>query len=187
MEEKTPIEELLADVLANRATSRGSFAALYRRCFGFVRSKGVPQDDARDIVSLTIQKIIESGGLRGARNNAGYLYRMLTNASMDWHRARNRMSRPSTLYDSVDLSVAEEDSESREECLRGALKVFSKEFPDQALVLQLAYMEEWSGSRIATHIGRTPGAARTFLWETRKKFRKLLLEVCNDHFAGMTL
>lgn len=186
MATESSLDQLLVQVLAGGHGARQSFDQLYRKCYSYVRSLGVPADDARDVVSEVLVKLVQRGPPTVNSNASGYLYRMFGNAAMDWHREQsnsaNRFS--STAVPDIPAPRDEHDAEAGEECLRRALAAFAQDSEERAIVLRLTYLEGWSQSRVAEHIGRSYGATREFLYQTRKLFRKLLLDMCGEHLEA---
>ena len=181
----TSLDQLLVQVLAGGAGARRSFDQLYRKGYSYVRSMGVPPDCAKDVVSDVLVKLVQVGPPTANTNAAGYLYRMFRNGAMDWHRQRRESVRRISDTDVLDIPAPHEDhSEAVEDCLRRALAAFAQKSEDRATVLRLAYLEGWSQSRVADHIGRSYGATREFLYQTRKLFRTLLVDMCGEHLEA---
>lgn len=71
------------------------------------------------------------------------------------------------------------DQTDLEECVRQALHEFARNDPKRGNLLKWVVYEEPTSEQVAAHLGRTPGASRTYLYECRKKL-KSYLEPCRD-------
>jgi DNA-directed RNA polymerase specialized sigma24 family protein len=78
-----------------------------------------------------------------------------------------------------DIEHPKEETETREECVSKGIQEFEKIMPERAYVIQLT-MEKVSMKTISERIGRTAGATKQYVSQSRKKvapFIKHCLEI----------
>ncbi len=179
---------LFAGLAAGGAQAERALASLYdeyaRRLLGLLRSKGFTMEEAEDIVQEAFLKLYRAGkSLADVETPRAYLYRTVLNCSTDFLR-RKKKAEPEMGVEPGELdAVADSPSEDEGfmDCLQGALGRFEAESPDRALAIRLAVIEGMTGQELADAIGRSYGAAREFLSQTRKRFQALLKELCADY------
>ncbi len=166
------------------------YDAYARRLLGLMRSKGFSLEEAEEIVQESFLKLYQAGSsLESVDSPKAYLYRIVHNASTDYLRRKKRSSaeigtEPAELAEAVDANVPDSGSyDGFVDCFEAAFGSFEEDAPDRAYVVRLAIIEGMSGQELADAIGRSYGAAREFLSQTRKKFQQLLESMCGDYLS----
>ena len=177
-----------ASLAAGGAAAERALTALYdeyaRRLLGLLRSKGFMIEEAEEILQEAFLKLYQARHkLADVETPKAYLYRTVLNCSTDFLR-RKKKAEPEIGVepDQLDSAAApQSEDEGFVDCLQGALVQFEAEAPERALAIRLAVIEGMTGQELADAIGRSYGAAREFLSQTRKRFQSLLQELCGDY------
>ncbi len=154
-----------------------------RRLLGLLRSKGFAMDEAEEIVQEAFLKLYQvRQNLDAVESPRAYLYRIVINCSTDFLR-RKKKADPEIGVEPAELDAhaGAEGDDGFIDCLEGALHQFESDAPERALAIRLAVIEGMTGKELAEALGRSYGAAREFLSQTRKRFQSLLEEVCSDY------
>ncbi len=176
----------VAGLRAGGSERAAGIAALYRRHAGrllgyFVRQR-VPRGEAADLVQEVFVNVVRHcAEFRGDAKFGTWLWSIARNALID-HLRRSRGVE-------VDLdelgeealaaaSPAPADAGLRD-CVRRAYAEFAAAHRDRAETLALVAFEGWSAAEVGAYLGRTPGAAREYLSQCRKKLRPFL-ERCRE-------
>jgi RNA polymerase sigma factor (sigma-70 family) len=179
-------------VAAGGPQAESAFSELFSSYAGKIRSYVATRiqesADVDDVVQETFIRFLRS--IRGGRHvsHASYLWSVANSVLIDRHRMRTASNRDvtRTVEFSDELggyaSGASESHEDHEllDCVRGSLAEFATRFPEHSSVIELAILEQWTVSEIATFLERTRGATRQYLYECRKKLRAMVLERCAD-------
>ena len=192
-------EECLKAIADGGRVANEAIGILYdryaRRFLAYLLRRKFSPEDAEDMVQDVFVNIASKlqGSSSNISNGRAYLYRALHNRLVDFLRAK----RP-TISES-DLGPAGEDQENPiwdvltkhwpiEEdnfdflrCLQGALHHFYDQNSEAGTAIDLAAIEGFSGRELAEVLGRTYGATREFLYQCKKKFQALLMELCYDY------
>ncbi len=183
-------EELIRQIASRGPAGELALTELHtryaRRFFARLMKSGVPPSDAEGIVNtLFFDKVWQqTERLLSAERLMPYLWRTLDNLGLDYLRARSRdpvfveIGIPG-LTDCPDIAV-EESSEERELCVEKAFRSFRAEWPERGDVIYLATVEEWNLADVAEYIGRSYGATRQFLYESRKRLKNLIVSLCGE-------
>ncbi len=191
-----------------RAISRGGVGAekgvteIYdtyaRRLLGFVRTMGFTLDEAEDVVQESFLKIYRAGAkLRGVKYPRAYLYKTIRNSATNLLRQKKKVEDELVVDSNTLVTVAEKTATTAttatthddqhlgfDDCLGKAFAKYESDDPDRAFVVRLAVVEGLDGHEIAAAIGRSYGAAREFLSQSRKRFRELVTRMCGDYLPG---
>ena len=176
-----------ADVQRVRAGGEeraAGIAALYRRhaakLLGYFLRQRVARPDAADLVQEVFVNVVRhSAGFRGEAKFGTWLWSIARNALID-HLRRSRGVELD--IDELALEAAAPGGEAGiglQDCVRRAYAEFAAAYQDRAETLALVAFEGWSIGEVATYLGRTPGAAREYLSQCRKKLRPFL-ERCRE-------
>jgi RNA polymerase sigma-70 factor, ECF subfamily len=163
-----------------------------RRLLGLLRSKGYALQEAEDIVQDSFLKIYRTGTrLEEVDSPKAYLYRIVINCATDFLR-RKAKAAPEVGVDPMELAavadnatdIVGESFDGFMDCFEAAFDRFEADAPDRAIVVRLAIIEGMNGQELADAIGRSYGAAREFLSQTRKKFQQVLETMCGDYMPA---
>jgi RNA polymerase sigma factor (sigma-70 family) len=136
-------------------------------------------DDVLQEVSMTA---LEKGNqLRDPTRVAGWLYRLVVVAALQYRRRQGRrrklLDRYSARQPSVDGAAHEPDplgwllADERKEMVRQALEQLP---PRDAEIMLLKYSEDWSYQQLAKHLGLSVSAVEARLHRARQKMRQAL-------------
>jgi RNA polymerase sigma factor (sigma-70 family) len=179
---------------AERATG-WLYDAYGDRFMAFMRMRGVDTATAEEIVQELFMKLFENRAqLPAVESPRAYLWRMLRNALTDHHRSTGRDRR--VFADVTDGSDDPEDGfdhwltrvvgsdgldaerEDLVRCIARAIEALRREAPERALAIDLVAIEGFTGPQLAEALGRTHGAARQFLSESRKVLEDIARRTC---------
>lgn len=152
----------------------------------FVKHR-VQRDQAEDLVQEVFVNITRScDGFRQDDRFEAWIWKIARNCLMDFYRQRL----PDTgLEDDFLDKLAEERDELQTahgsddglaDCVRRVFQVFSAEHPSRAEALSLMSFHEWGIEEMAAFLGRTKGATREYLSQSRKLVRPYM-ESCRDY------
>ena len=185
--------QLFQAIASGGAAAEAALRQIYdryaRRLFGLLRSKGYSTDEAEEILQEAFLKLFRSADqVATVDSPKAYLYQTVINCGYDLLRRKRRISGETPLNNEALVRFTERneatDCDAYDgflDCLSVAYARFEQEAPERGLVIRLAVIEGMSGSEVAAAIGRSYGASREFLSQTRKKFQALLLELCGDY------
>lgn len=192
----TQDRELFGALAAGGKRAEQALKRLYdtyaRRLLGLLRSKGYTMDEAEEIVQESFLKLFQSSAkLAEVDLPKAYLYRVVMNCATDYLRTK-RKADPEIGVDPEELAQASDASSDTSDsqydgfmdCFEAAFSQFEAAAPDRAVVIRLAVIEGMSGHELAEAIGRSYGAAREFLSQTRKRFQDLLTDKCGDYLPA---
>lgn len=179
-----------AGLAAGGSAAERALESLYdeyaRRLLGLLRSRGFMMEEAEEILQEAFLKLYQAGPtLADVEAPKAYLYRTAINCSTDFLRRKKKAELEIGVEPGQLDSMAEPPSEDDGfmDCLQGALEHFEDEAPERALAIRLAVIEGMTGQELADAIGRSYGATREFLSQTRKRFQALLQELCGDYLT----
>ena len=156
-----------------------------------LRGKGFALEEAEEIVQETFLKLYQSASnFRDVESPKAYVYRVVLNCANDFLR-RQRKADPEVAVEPGEIERAADVREVTDssafdgfmDCFEAAYSRFENDAPESAFVVRLAIVEGMSGKELAVAIGRSYGAAREFLSQTRKKFQALLSRMCSDYMS----
>ena len=159
-----------------------------RRFLAYFIKHRVPHGLAEDLVQDVFVNIVRHAeGFRGETRIDAWMWAIVRNCLIDYFRR----ARPEEAVDEDDLvrlaQVADDPPADRgnelEECVRRAFAAFAEAYRDRAEILKLVAFQGWGAAEVAAVLGRTPGAAREYLSQCRKKL-KSFLEPCREYLAG---
>jgi RNA polymerase sigma-70 factor (ECF subfamily) len=189
---KTEFQRAVRCLQRGGAQAEAAFSRLFRSYAGplraYARLRVGDEAEADDVVQEVFLRFLRS--IRGGRSirYSSYLWSVTDAVLTDRRRTREAASRDErrTLQyddelatDQVGQSDAYEQSEVLD-CLERSLTEYARIFPQHARAVELAVIEEWSVPEMATYLDRTIAATRQYLYECRKKLRKIVMERCGD-------
>lgn len=177
-------EQILALILkGGHGNHDQAFNAIYENwaqpMLAFFLSRGCTQQDADDVFQDTVVKVWKHAHqFNGEGTARSWVWSIARNTLNDHFRRAQKHPITDTLNGDPDDPVitAPDSVEHPDDCVEAGLQLFSQIDPDRAYALEL-----WSAGidlrEIADRIGRTYGATRQYLTESRKKL-KPILEPC---------
>ena len=181
-------EEILRAICAGGRPREAAVVALYRGhaqpLLRFFVHQGLAPDDARDLLQDTVVKIVRGAasfdGMGAAR---AWIWQVARHALLDFVEKRSRLaSREAGLTDEQWSALAEttpshpatdDGPQGVDDCVAAGLEAFAREMPERAHALTLQ-MKGLSVAEIAEQLGRSPGAAKEFLSQCRKKIQPFI-------------
>ncbi len=153
----------------------------------FFMKHRVQRELAEDLVQEVFVNITRScDGFRQDDRFDAWVWTIARNCLMDFYRQRL----PDTgLEDDLLESLAEERSDLQAalgsddglaDCVRRVFQAFSADHPSRAEALSLLSFHEWGIEQMAAFLGRTKGATREYLSQSRKLMRPYM-EDCRDY------
>ena len=190
-DDKRLFEALAAGGSGAEQALRTLYDQYARRLLGLLRSKGFTLEEAEEIVQESFLKLYQAGAKLGDVDAPkAYLYRTVINCSADYLRRKQKSAaevgvEPTELAAAADGGVSADAGEHHGfmDCFEAAYDHFESSAPERALAVRLAIIEGMDGRELAAAIGRSYGAAREFLSQTRKRFQALLQDMCGDYVA----
>lgn len=182
--------------MTSEQTPRPSFDELMAQNRGaLVRYLGrlVGDGDAEDVAQIALAKAASGmDGFRGEASAKNWLFRIATNAALDWLRSRGEQALPMPGTDDEgdpDALAATEDASQerrllRQEmstCVRGVLRRLPE---GHQTILALSDCDELSDRDVAAVLGLTVGAAKIRLHRARARLKVELERECTfyrDH------
>jgi RNA polymerase sigma factor (sigma-70 family) len=167
----------------------------------FLRMRAVSPQQAEDLVHDVFVRLIEAGArLAQVESPRAYLWCTLRNAFADHARQAGRDRRrfadpPARDQDQEDASFetwlehtlgsdgAEVERSDHVECVGRAFERFRREQPERAAAIELVAIEGFEGSELAAALGKSYGAAREYLSQSRKALRSLVQALCGGLYA----
>lgn len=153
----------------------------------FVRHR-VPRQDADELVKDVFVSIVQDRDLfQGERRFDAWMWAI----ARDRLTSHFRRDHPEVRVDDELLELvgnngvdlAPEPGSSLEDCAHKAYAAFAAAHPDRAEMLARVAFDGWSIEDLAEALKRTPGAAREYLSECRRKL-DVFLEPCRGFLAG---
>jgi RNA polymerase sigma factor (sigma-70 family) len=126
----------------------------------------VGPDDAADVVSSAVTRLLGSAAWRGARDQRAYLFRSVVNEARMHHRARGRRRARELRAAVVDRVEAPRDIEAL-----GYMSVLSVR---QRAVIVLTYWHDLDQERIATTLGISRGTVARHLDRAHARLREVM-------------
>ena len=180
-------DDLLREFKDEGSGRRPAVELLYNKYAGplrgyFVRH-GVSPSEAEDLTQDTFVRVIrEAGTFRGDAQFSTWLWVLARNVMIDAWRRRGATG----LMQSLDADGFEEPVDPGEsphrqveraelvDCVRRRFGEFAARFPQRAQALIWVVSEKMTSSQIAEIIGRSAGATREYLSQSRKKLNAYL-------------
>lgn len=194
MSVETPDDRRLFEALASggsaaEAALRQIYDRYAKRLFGLLRSKGFVAEEAEEILQEAFLKLFRNADRADSiEAPKAYIYRTVINCGNDLLRKKQRAADETNVDEKTLESYLHNEGASADDandgfvdCLAAAYARFERQSPERGLVIRLAVIEGMSGKEVAATIGRSHGAMREFLSQTRKKFQELLVELCGDY------
>lgn len=183
-------EDILRGICAGGRAREAAVTALYRghaqALLRFFVYQGLGPDDARDLLQDTVVKIVRgAAGFDGKGTARAWIWQVARYALLDFLEKRGRLAaRETSLSDEqwselADTMPAASDPQSAQgaqdvdDCVAAGLEAFAREMPERAHALTLQ-MNGLSVAEIAERLGRSPGAAKEFLSQCRKKIQPFI-------------
>ena len=149
---------------------RDNYHWVYRAAYGVTRRP----EDAEDVLQNLFLRLLQRGFPPDVRRNAkGYLYRVAINLALDSVRSRRRQIVRENLA-SMQSAASTMNSGSNEEIEASLRKVVGELDPENAELLLLRYVDDYSDTQIARMRGTSRGAIAVRLFRTRTRIRKLM-------------
>lgn len=185
-------EQFAADALAAMAAggraAEAALAGLYRAyrkpMLRFLVCKGLPVPLAEEALHESFIKMARAARqYNGSGAAEAWIWRIVANTAVDVHRARGPvvdLDAEAQEHLAAEL-VAPEPQRHQEvdQCVSRALQELARESPERADALRLMYVEGWSAAQVGAFLGRSAGATREFLSQSRRVF-KAFLEPCRE-------
>lgn len=152
----------------------------------FFMKHRVQRDQAEDLVQEAFVNITRAcDDFRQDDRFEAWVWKIARNCLMDFFRERL----PDTgleddwldklAEDRSDLQAGLNSDDGLADCVRRVFRAFSADHPSRAEALSLLTFYEWSIEEMADFLGRTKGATREYLSQSRKLMRPYL-EGCRD-------
>jgi RNA polymerase sigma factor (sigma-70 family) len=161
------------------------YAGRFERYFRH-RVPGVGQEEIAELVQDTFLTIVRtfanpSGAAfryEGERQFRAWLWQVAKTRLLDRYRERQGQPEFEDVTE-IEEQVGSEDRESvvdlaLKDCVRKAFEEFRSAEPARADALAKVAWLGWEPSEVAQQLGRTPGAAREYLSQCRKKLQPFL-------------
>lgn len=177
-------EEIRAGGAARAAAVAGLYRRYASRVLGYFVRQRVPRDVAADLVQDVFVAVVRRcGEFRGEAKFTTWMWSIARNVLIDHYR---KIGRAPLQDDALDeeagldaLPAAPEAPRELRDCVQRAYAQFAAANAERAETLALVAFEGWSTEEVARFLGRTPGAAREYLSQCRKKLRPFL-ERCRE-------
>ncbi len=129
--------------------------------------------EATDLSQLTMLKIIQKAkSVNDSRKFKSWCWTVAKNQARDYLRKVKRekdvIDFDSEKINEYKISNNTELIDDKKDCIREGFLTFSKKYPDRAYALNLQ-SDGFSIGDISTYLCRTPGAAKEYLSQCRKK------------------
>lgn len=147
----------------------------------FVRQRVSTDDDARDIVSIALEKLlIELNKGSSPDNINAWLYQVTRNSIVDFYRSRNKID--SLAHNQLD-SLASEDSEKTVlESLSQCMIPLIQHLPDHyKQPILLSEIEGLTHKQVAERLGLSLSAVKSRILRGREKLLEKLQRCCALH------
>ncbi len=129
----------------------------------------VGPDDAADVVSAVIARVMAAGGLTRLDDARAYLFRAVLNEARNLHRSRMRGAAAVVRIGPAPTAPAAED-EVHPEIVDAVMALPVR----QRAVVYLVYWEGLTIGQAAERLGLRPATARRYLFLARQKLRRVL-------------
>ena len=148
----------------------------------FFKFRGLSVSDAEDQTQNVLVKVWESAGtFRGDAMVRTWVLTVARNSLYDFWRSRKRQpldpdgndELPHVRDESPTVDAAL-DQHSWEDCYRREFARFAQDHTERAEAIRRQVVDGWSTQDIADFLGRTPGAARQFLAQSKLKLEQYL-------------
>ncbi len=152
----------------------------------------VGEADAEDVVQLVLSNAAAAlAGFRGEASPRTWLFRIATNASHDWNRARRGVAREplELVEETAELGAgtgepSQERRLLREEMSQCVGEVLRRLPESYQVVLALSDCEDLSDREVAAVLGATLGATKIRLHRARTKMKEELEGACSFYRDG---
>jgi RNA polymerase sigma-70 factor (ECF subfamily) len=132
----------------------------------------VGPNDAADVVSSAVVRVMASPSWPGARDRKAYLFRAVYNEAASHHRSTLRRRAREALAASLAGDVAAEPSLPRPEVLQLVARLSVR----QRAVVVLTYWDDLRTADIARLLGISEGAVKRHLARAHHKLRELMTD-----------
>ncbi|MDO9451272.1 MAG: RNA polymerase sigma factor [Stagnimonas sp.] len=163
------------------------YIKLARRLEAYMVSRGLAADRATDLVQDVFVRALKSLPTAEGSSLEGWLWRVAKNVLVDEYRQTGRVHLE-TLSEEHELDGESFDDwisglsapiddialEQLRQCVSLRYWRFREQSPDRAEVVEWAILDELDGEQVSTLIGRTAGATREFLSQSKKKLKTYL-------------
>ena len=188
MSEATDDDLILALSGSGRAAAVESLYRRYAPRFtAYLRRRGLSAADAEDAVQEAFIRLIRRAeGFAPQGRGSAWIWTVARSAWLDLARKPAR----DLVADATDgeahgaASPDKAANLSFEDCVEGQLSRFSLAYPEGGQAISWAAVDGLPTAEIATLLGRSAGAAREFLSQTRKRLREYLDPCLGMHDRG---
>lgn len=173
----------------------GAVEHLYRRYakrfLGYFLRHRLSQHDAEELVKDVFVAVVHDSGLfTGERRFDAWMWAIARGKLADhFRRQRPEVLTDDDVLDSIgkeEIDSAPGRGSSLEDCAHKAYAVFAAAHPDRSEMLARVAFDGWSVEDLAEALKRTPGAAREYLFQCRRKL-DVCLEPCREFLLPETL
>jgi RNA polymerase sigma factor (sigma-70 family) len=190
-------EEEMLQLIAQGGRARDAAVGALFNCkaqqmLRFFVHLGASAEDAKDVLQDTFLKIV----LRAETYNRGgsataWIWQVARNCLLDHFRKKNRIAEEEVAMDLDQWQLIEETTpadtvggakQQLDECVSKGLQKFAVHMPERAYVLTLQ-MEGESIAEISKYLGRSVGAAKTYLSECRKKIEPFIAHCAEQLYS----
>lgn len=154
---------------------------LYRRYAGrfaaYLRRRGMAPADVEDAVQEAFIRLIRrAASFHPQGQGAAWIWTVARSAWLDLLRKPqlDMVSDLSALPEDTAIAPERADASQFQDCVDGQFSRFASAYPESAQAISWAAVDGLAATQIAELLGRTPGAAREFLSQTRKRLREYL-------------
>lgn len=150
--------------------------------------QGIALEEGEDLAQEVFVKVVRgAGGFRGEGAPSAWIFAIAGNELIS-HLRRRRPEIPlddegwASVADSIPAPATGADP-ALDNCVAAAFARFARDHPQRAEALRRIALDGWSVAEVAAFLGRTAGATREYLSQTRKKF-KAFLAPCRELLEG---
>jgi RNA polymerase sigma factor (sigma-70 family) len=188
--EERSLAKIVAALRGNAVRKRWALDQLYERYAGRVQrymTRAVTHHEAEELMQEVFIRVLKRGETfrETAQRFEAWFWTIARNLLIDTVAAKRRIDKR-TAGDQLDAEelmdgTADPEREARDrdvqDCFTHGYEKFRAKFPERAAVLSWLVIEQLSVEAIAEMLGRTRGATRQYLFESRTKL-KPFVEPC---------
>jgi len=186
-------DQLIQDVARGGVSAERAATLLFdrhvRKLLGFFMRKGFPREDAEELLQETLIKFLRQVQGKAGDCTMGLFWQTARTLSIDHLRAKYAGKRDESVNVALEREALENIADEQDgddglmDCIDESLQAFREVEPERAETMQLVIIEEWGMKEVAEFLGRSHGATRQYVYETRKKLRALVRERCAEYLT----
>lgn len=173
-------DDVLIVALADPKRAREACVILHRRYarrfMNYLRRRGLDHAAAEDAVQDAFVRLLQkASGFQPQGQGRAWIWRVARSAWLDNLRVSRLATEP--LQGAHEQAAAVADvavTSNYQDCVHGQLARFSEAYPEAGQAIVWAAVDGLKSTQIAELIGRSAGATREFLSQTRKRLREYL-------------